>query len=430
MTGRPNGMAMFEPQVPSFYSAIHLSKISSISLRIFTPHASVFVPSYLQFDGEGSTNVKLVYTNKSEINITLPARISASQSYQKVSLLNKTTNNEDGSSSIAISIKSQNNRLVIPQHEADSGRRTGTKFLSKSENFPFDYKTLQEICSHGGKYIQCAFCSANIINAADIFPWKPLPSETWAEMMDFWHCHKPDENSTLYNKSYAVSKFIPSKNAAFVGQSYLLFNNDNVDALFNGPGSNSNNDNAENNTGTLKADIRFTKIQCPQCKSYLGDQDTETSCKLFKWNLCFQDLPKVPSYFYVSAQIDELVASHGIYSFCFYSEEDDHDPCLFVWVINADVEYTYTGSSLLSKSGTPKGFKVLYSTDSKQIPLIMESREDKGSDTEFITLPTFVINETITHLESGNWILTHGQKTDTFVQDEKNLNVSILEKYQ
>ena len=23
--------------------------------------------------------------------------------------------------------------------------------------------------------------------------WKDLPSEGWAEMMDFWHCHKPDE---------------------------------------------------------------------------------------------------------------------------------------------------------------------------------------------------------------------------------------------
>jgi hypothetical protein len=22
--------------------------------------------------------------------------------------------------------------------------------------------------------------------------WKDLPSENWAEMMDFWHCNKPD----------------------------------------------------------------------------------------------------------------------------------------------------------------------------------------------------------------------------------------------
>jgi hypothetical protein len=24
--------------------------------------------------------------------------------------------------------------------------------------------------------------------------WKDLPSGNWAEMMDFWHCHKPDEH--------------------------------------------------------------------------------------------------------------------------------------------------------------------------------------------------------------------------------------------
>lgn len=30
--------------------------------------------------------------------------------------------------------------------------------------------------------------------------WKDLPSGNWAEMMDFWHCHKPDPPEEERNK--------------------------------------------------------------------------------------------------------------------------------------------------------------------------------------------------------------------------------------
>jgi ubiquitin-protein ligase E3 D len=38
----------------------------------------------------------------------------------------------------------------------------------------------------------CRNCDAVIIRRGPIQTWKDLPSENWAEMMDFWHCHKPD----------------------------------------------------------------------------------------------------------------------------------------------------------------------------------------------------------------------------------------------
>jgi hypothetical protein len=51
--------------------------------------------------------------------------------------------------------------------------------------------------------IRCRECSQNFLNhspASEIsdkiddkgWIWKDLPSGNWAEMMDFWHCHKPD----------------------------------------------------------------------------------------------------------------------------------------------------------------------------------------------------------------------------------------------
>ena len=41
--------------------------------------------------------------------------------------------------------------------------------------------------------LQCKICHAEILPHRQIQVWKDLPSEGWAEMMEFWHCHKPNE---------------------------------------------------------------------------------------------------------------------------------------------------------------------------------------------------------------------------------------------
>jgi hypothetical protein len=40
--------------------------------------------------------------------------------------------------------------------------------------------------------VHCKNCSTLVSNGK-IHVWKDLPSEAWAEMMDLWHCHKPEE---------------------------------------------------------------------------------------------------------------------------------------------------------------------------------------------------------------------------------------------
>ena len=51
-----------------------------------------------------------------------------------------------------------------------------------------------------GMGFSCRQCKAIIVKQGSIKTWKDLPSENWAEMMDFWHCHKPhDHRSTGSN---------------------------------------------------------------------------------------------------------------------------------------------------------------------------------------------------------------------------------------
>lgn len=46
--------------------------------------------------------------------------------------------------------------------------------------------------------ISCKACSSVLVERGRIKEWKDLPSEGWAEMMDFWHCHKPDHPDGLH----------------------------------------------------------------------------------------------------------------------------------------------------------------------------------------------------------------------------------------
>lgn len=44
-----------------------------------------------------------------------------------------------------------------------------------------------------GEPVRCRGCGEPVVGAGRVGAWKDLPSENWAEMMEFWHCHKPDD---------------------------------------------------------------------------------------------------------------------------------------------------------------------------------------------------------------------------------------------
>lgn len=60
----------------------------------------------------------------------------------------------------------------------------------------------------------CGTCDAVVIKRESIKDWRDLPSEGWAEMMDLWHCHKPDEHehdNAGQGKGYASNSKLLAK---------------------------------------------------------------------------------------------------------------------------------------------------------------------------------------------------------------------------
>lgn len=60
--------------------------------------------------------------------------------------------------------------------------------LSLSHDAPWPAKDLGAAVE-----FHCRGCQAVLVKEGAVKEWRDLPSENWAEMMDFWHCHKPEQ---------------------------------------------------------------------------------------------------------------------------------------------------------------------------------------------------------------------------------------------
>lgn len=83
--------------------------------------------------------------------------------------------------------------------------------------------------------LDCVRCGARFLTldgeGKKVKEWRDLPAEGWAEMMDFWHCHKPHEHedagkhdSAIAEKGYSAanSKLSVNEELGFAGLTYFV----------------------------------------------------------------------------------------------------------------------------------------------------------------------------------------------------------------
>lgn len=68
-----------------------------------------------------------------------------------------------------------------------------------------------------GSSIYCRGCETVIVAEGKVETWKDLPSENWAEMMEFWHCHKPHDHEHHNDQGLASRGY--GANSRLSGQS-------------------------------------------------------------------------------------------------------------------------------------------------------------------------------------------------------------------
>jgi hypothetical protein len=88
-----------------------------------------------------------------------------------------------------------------------------------------------------GSPISCRKCDDVLVSKGTINAWKDLPSENWAEMMEFWHCHKPHDHDqqdpeSLASKGYGANNTISAQpGVGFVDLTSFLFTESDCSGL-------------------------------------------------------------------------------------------------------------------------------------------------------------------------------------------------------
>ena len=131
---------------------------------------------------------------------------------------------------------------VLPINDRQSGSTTLSWRLpldasSLSPSHSDDHMPWSATDLDPGSGVRCRQCSTDVVSPGTVKAWKDLPSENWAEMMEFWHCHKPDhhhhnheeesgkaDEKSLAARGYGASSTISAQQGVgFVDLTTLLF---------------------------------------------------------------------------------------------------------------------------------------------------------------------------------------------------------------
>ncbi|KAF7853640.1 hypothetical protein EAF04_010631 [Stromatinia cepivora] len=290
----------------------------------------------------------------------------------------------------------------------------------------------------GERVLECRKCSATIVEADRIKEWKDLPSEGWAEMMDFWHCHKPSdhadhnhgEENLASTRGYgANTKFTAQAGIGFVDHStFLLAENDS---------------NLPVGGNEVKRPIHCENGWCLATIGYSDPQNE--GIRLFKWSLrmgTFEDslssslsnmvlepsMAKIISAQFLGIMNSSCVSRLLLLPSTVTSKYGPVYPGLSIWIFNPSIRYTasyFYFSRKMHISGTPGkpgilAMKILWKPCA---PIRDPSSENESM--EELELPGDVLHEFRHYLEdvAKRYLPPSARKLQDW-------NVSLLERYE
>ncbi|KIW92224.1 uncharacterized protein Z519_07208 [Cladophialophora bantiana CBS 173.52] len=268
---------------------------------------------------------------------------------------------------------------------------------------------------HEHSSINCSQCDACILVTDKLVTWKDLPGENWADLMDFWFCHKPNSKISPHDHAAesgdlpAKGKVTPSPGVGLVDTvSFLLSEEDCA--------------NIEVTKDPLKEGVGV--LRCLSCKSCLGlSAEDQKSYRLYKSRLAIipepgQAAERFPAAVFLTAQLLASIASSVNRKVVVHDDDNqsDADHGLLLWIFNPDIYYSS------SKRGPTahRAMKVFY----KSIPHPEEFLDRTGSNCEELVVPKEDFFQFKQTLEESTDILPQSART---FQD---WNVGLLDRWE
>ncbi|KAH3680306.1 hypothetical protein WICMUC_000373 [Wickerhamomyces mucosus] len=243
--------------------------------------------------------------------------------------------------------------------------------------------------------IRCVKCNTILIDSKNISKISEMPSELWAEMMDFWHCHKPNDNLS-YPEHYNSIK--PIENAILIGSYYI-----------------SKNLKDFSQTILEKKSNKINQLNCFNCDNIVGEFDKSTSLdKIFKWEISINEEIFKP-YQFIYSNLLENVNKNATRIIEFISKETSKK--LLIWVFNIGVDFILSGG--FNSQINQDSLKVYYTTNEENI---IQERNNRG-EIETVFVLEKILTSTINRLDEINKNLPTSLKTMG-----KNWNLALLMK--
>ncbi|KAF2132633.1 hypothetical protein P153DRAFT_283337, partial [Dothidotthia symphoricarpi CBS 119687] len=255
-------------------------------------------------------------------------------------------------------------RLQLEEREGSDLLGTLQSEERKANIVPWDGASLSQM---QGVEIMCKSCGEVVVPRGKVGSWRDLPNENWAEMMDFWHCHKPDEghlhdhenDEVVGKKGYAAGNRLKAKEGmGFVDLTSLLLEEGDCEGV------------------EIASKQQEDSIVCKHCKHTLGARDESSSGhRIWKWSISLSPSPSAPPTTYttqkwISARLLFLIENSGVRKFHIHpppnklssspsAKPDPSTPSLLLWVFTPDLLFS---SSVASphRSDPTRAMKVFY----------------------------------------------------------------------
>ncbi|CAI4034539.1 hypothetical protein SMKI_10G3320 [Saccharomyces mikatae IFO 1815] len=214
--------------------------------------------------------------------------------------------------------------------------------------------------------IECLNCKQQIISRYNCQVVNDMPSEFWFELMDYWHCHKPDVKK---GKSASYTNFEtlkPSRNEILIGSSYFQGTPATLENVIIGK------DNVE--------------VLCKKCSVALGQLTVDSLYKLHKWKLQLMrngNTYKFSPEWDVTLSLINIVKANS----CRYALLKSGAELLLVWIFSVDIGVTLTGNRKFKRS-----MKLLYTKNVTTINQFLERQVVEELNPQETTFKAFYNN--------------------------------------
>lgn len=344
--------------VLAMYLAEEFSNLNSISISIendqITPSCAI---KLIRTKSRGSIQVLI---NEYMEDVTLPIDLKEGNEIRIKNL-------SRGQNSLTFSIHTINGTQKVDESTMlfmDGIYNSGTQRWSCKD---LQQKTPKRGNKNDFKFC-CIKCLSPIVDSSNISMFYDMPSEFWSEMMEFWHCHKPDIHKNEFSKNYN-GNLKPKGNDAIIGSYYVLVNS---------------------STGNVKDG----QVVCGQCNHVLGSL-MENTQRLLKWNLKLSADEKVdtypPSLHLYNLLMNEVNLS-ATRKFIVSSKHNDEIRNFYVWVMNIGINASF-GNTIINR-----GIKVAYNSDPFASGIDVQN-------VETIDVPPEVYDDFLTKITNNNSVL-------------------------